>query len=62
MSIVAWWGVPLAVALLTGAVLALRGRPGRSARRPFEGIEHFQRFRDAIERPPTARRHPRSTA
>ena len=64
MSILAWWAVPLTVALLTGALLALRGRGRRSSRRPFEEIEHFQRFRDAIERPPgaTARRRRRSTA
>lgn len=64
MSILAWWAVPLAVALLTGALLTLRGRAGRSKRRPFEEIEHFQRFRDAMARPTgtTARRHPRSTA
>lgn len=63
MSIVVWWAAPLAVALLTGALLALRGRR-RSSRRPFEEIEHFQRFRDAMERPPgaTVRRRPRSTA
>lgn len=63
MSILAWWAVPLAVALLTGALLTLRGR-SRSRRRPFEEIEHYQRFRDAMERPPgkAPRRRPRSTA
>lgn len=62
MSIVAWWAVPLAVALLTGALLALRGRGRRSARRPFEEIERFQRFRAAMERPAAVPRGPRSTA
>jgi hypothetical protein len=64
MSILARWAVPLGVALLTGALLTLLGRSRRSSRRPFEEIEHFQRFRDAMERPPgvPARRRPRSTA
>lgn len=63
MSILAWWAVPLAVALLTGAFMTLRGR-ARSGYRTFEEIEHFQRFRDAMERSPgtTPRPRPRSTA
>ena len=63
MSILAWWAIPVAVALLTGAVLTLRGRRP-PVRRSFEEIEHFQRFRDAMERPrsETQGRRPRSTA
>ncbi len=63
MSILAWWAIPVAVALLTGALMTLRGRRPRM-RRSFEEIEHFQRFRDAMERPrrKTRGRRPRSTA
>ena len=63
MSILAWWAIPVAVALLTGALMTLRGRRPH-ARRSFEEVEHFRRFRDAMERPQgkTVRRRPRSTA
>ena len=47
MSILAWWAIPVAVALLTGALMTLRGRRPR-VRGSFEEIEHFQRFRDAL--------------
>jgi hypothetical protein len=63
MSILAWWAIPVAMALLTGALMTLRGRRP-SVRKSFEEVEHFQRFRDAMERPrgKTGRRRPRSTA
>ena len=63
MSILAWWAIPVAIALLTGALMTLRGRRP-PVRRSFEEIEHFQRFRAALERPDgkTPRRRRRSTA
>ncbi|GAA0362192.1 hypothetical protein NE235_22325 [Actinoallomurus spadix] len=63
MSILAWWAIPVAVALLTGALMTLRGRRPR-VRGSFEEVEHFQRFRAALERPrrKTRGRRPRSTA
>ncbi|MCO5973929.1 MULTISPECIES: hypothetical protein [Actinoallomurus] len=63
MSILAWWAIPVAVALLTGALMTLRGRRPR-VRGSFEEIEHFKRFRDALEGPrrKTRGRRPRSTA
>jgi hypothetical protein len=63
MSILAWWAIPVAVALLTGALMTLRGRR-LPVRKSFEEVEHFQRFRDAMARPTgkTRRRRSRSTA
>jgi hypothetical protein len=49
MSIVAWWAIPVAVALLVGAATMVRDhRP--HVRGSFEEIEHFRHFRDALKR------------
>lgn len=63
MSILAWWIVPVVVALLAGAVMALRGRGPRFGS-AFEEIEHFHTFLDALARQQdeTAHRSRRSTA
>jgi hypothetical protein len=64
MSILAWWVVPVAVALLTGAVVTLWGRRPR-IRRSFEEVEYFRSFLDALgaqEEEETPRRSDRSTA
>ncbi|MCW2948756.1 MAG: hypothetical protein JWR24_5473 [Actinoallomurus sp.] len=49
MSVLAWWVVPVAVALLAGAVVTLWGRRPR-IRGSFEEVEYFQRFLEALER------------
>jgi hypothetical protein len=49
MSIVAWWVIPVVVALLTGAATVLRDhRP--HVRGSFEEIEDFRLFREALKR------------
>lgn len=49
MSVVAWWAIPVAVALLAGAAMMMRDhRP--HVRGSFEEIEHFRHFRDALKR------------
>jgi hypothetical protein len=49
MSVLAWWVVPVAVALLTGAVVTRWGRRPR-IRGSFEEVEYFRRFLNALER------------
>jgi hypothetical protein len=49
MAVLAWWIVPVAVALLAGAVVTLWGRRPR-IRGSFEDVEYFQRFLNALER------------
>lgn len=63
MSILAWWVVPVAVALLAGAVVTLWGRRPRM-RRSFEEVEYFRAFLDALEaqEEEAPRRSDRSTA
>jgi hypothetical protein len=49
MSIVAWWVIPVVVALLAGAATVLRDhRP--HIRGSFEEIERFRHFREALKR------------
>jgi hypothetical protein len=63
MAVLAWWVVPVTVALLAGAIVRLWGRRPRF-RRSFEEVEHFRRFLNALERHTAdgARRGGRSTA
>jgi hypothetical protein len=49
MSVLAWWVVPVAVALLAGALVSLWGRRPR-IRGSFEEVEYFRRFLGALER------------
>lgn len=49
MSVLAWWVVPVAVALLAGAAVTLWGRRPR-IRGSFEEVEYFQKFLGALER------------
>jgi hypothetical protein len=49
MFIVAWWAIPIIVALLAGAALVMRDhRP--HLRGSFEEIEQFRHFREALKR------------
>jgi hypothetical protein len=48
MSVLAWWVVPVAVALLVGAAVNLWGRRPR-IRGSFEEVEYFRRFLGALE-------------
>lgn len=63
MSILAWWVVPVAVALFLGAVIHLWGRRPRF-RRSFEDVEGFHSLIIALKPHCTerARRGGRSTA
>ncbi|GLY73102.1 hypothetical protein [Actinoallomurus iriomotensis] len=63
MSVLAWWVVPVTVALVVGAIIRMWGRRPRF-RRSFEEVEYFKRFLDALKRNSTdsARRGGRSTA
>jgi hypothetical protein len=49
MAVVAWWAIPVAVALLAGAAMMARDHRPR-VRGSFEEIEHFRHFRDALKR------------
>lgn len=49
MSILAWWVIPVVVALLVGAIIRLWGRRPRF-RRSFEDVEHFHGFLRALKR------------
>ncbi|MFB9832143.1 hypothetical protein [Actinoallomurus acaciae] len=63
MSVLAWWVVPVTVALIVGALIRMWGRRPRF-RRSFEEVEYFRRFLDALKRNSAdrARRGGRSTA
>jgi hypothetical protein len=49
MSVLAWWVIPVAVALLVGAIVRLWGRRPRF-RRSFEEVEYFHDFLNALKR------------
>lgn len=49
MSVLAWWVIPVAVALLVGALIRLWGRRPRF-RRSFEEVEYFHGFLSALRR------------
>ncbi|GAB2840233.1 hypothetical protein GCM10027176_50220 [Actinoallomurus bryophytorum] len=49
MSVLAWWVIPVTVALLVGAVIRTWGRRPRF-RRSFEEVEYFKSFLNALER------------
>ncbi len=63
MAVLAWWVVPVAVALLCGAIATLWGRRPR-IRGSFEEVEYFKKFLGALEPEEAvrARRDGRSTA
>jgi hypothetical protein len=63
MSVLAWWVVPVTVALLVGTIIQLWGRRPRF-RRSFEEVEYFHRFLNTLKRHTVdrARRGGRSTA
>jgi len=63
MAVLAWWVVPVTVALIVGAIIHLWGRRPRF-RRSFEEVEYFRRFLNALKRhyAERARRRGRSTA
>jgi hypothetical protein len=63
MAVLAWWVVPVTVALVAGMIIHLWGRRPRF-RRSFEEVEHFRRFLNALKRPSAkrARRGGRSNA
>jgi hypothetical protein len=54
MAVLAWWVVPVAIALLAGAVVTLWGRRPR-IRGSFEDVEYFRRFLKALARQDAAR-------
>jgi hypothetical protein len=49
MSVLAWWVIPVTVALLVGAIVRMWGRRPRF-RRSFEEVECFRSFLDALGR------------
>jgi hypothetical protein len=49
MSVLAWWVVPVAIALIVGGVVRMWGRRPRF-RRGFEEVEHFDKFLGALDR------------
>jgi hypothetical protein len=49
MSVLAWWVVPVTVALLVGAIIQAWGRRPRF-RRSFEEVECFRRFLNTLKR------------
>ena len=63
MSVLAWWVVPVTVALLVGGIIRVWGRRPRF-RRSFEEVEAFHSFLNALKRGSVerARRDGRSTA
>jgi hypothetical protein len=63
MVVLAWWFVPVTVALLVGAIIQLWGRRPRF-RRSFEEVEYFRCFLNTLKRHTVerARRGGRSTA
>jgi hypothetical protein len=63
MAVLAWWVVPVAVALLAGVIVHLWGRRPRF-RSSFEEVEYFRRFLKALKRHHVerARRRGRTTA
>jgi hypothetical protein len=56
MAVLAWWVIPVTVALIVGAIIRLWGRRPRFGR-SFEEVEHFHRFLSALKR--RGRRSPR---
>jgi hypothetical protein len=63
MSVLAWWVIPVTVALLVGGLVRVWGRRPRF-RRSFEEVEAFHSFLNALKRSrgERARRDGRSTA
>jgi ABC-type Fe3+ transport system permease subunit len=49
MSVLAWWVIPVTVALLVGAIVRTWGRRPRF-RRSFEEVEYFKSFLNALAR------------
>jgi hypothetical protein len=49
MSVLAWWVIPVTIALLVGAIVRMWGRRPRF-RRSFEEVEYFRSFLDALGR------------
>jgi hypothetical protein len=43
MAVLAWWIVPVAIALFVGAIVSMWGKRPR-IRGAFEDVEHFHRF------------------
>jgi hypothetical protein len=64
MAVLAWWVVPVAVALLAGVIVHLWGRRPRFRHSSFEEVEYFRRFLNALKRHTVdrARRGGRTTA
>ena len=58
MSVLAWWVVPVTVALIVGAIVHLWGRKPHF-RRSFEEVEYFHRFLIALKRHSAERAHRR---
>lgn len=63
MAVVAWWVVPVTIALFVGAMIHLWGRKPRF-QRSFEEVEYFHRFLRTLKRhnAERARRRGRTTA
>jgi hypothetical protein len=63
MSVLAWWVVPVTVALIVGAIVHMWGRRPRF-RRSFEEVEYFHRFLITLKRHSAdrTRRRGRTTA
>jgi hypothetical protein len=63
LSVLAWWVIPVTVALLVGGIIRVWGRRPRF-RRSFEEVEVFHTFLNALKRDSVdrARRDGRSTA
>jgi hypothetical protein len=63
MAVLAWWVVPVTLALIVGAIIHAWGRRPRR-RRGFEEVEYFRRFLNTLKRNSAerARRRGRSTA
>ena len=49
MFVLAWWVVPVTIALLVGTIIHLWGRRPRF-RRSFEEVEYFHRFLNTLKR------------
>jgi hypothetical protein len=48
MSVLAWWVIPVTVALIVGAIVRMWGRRPRFGR-SFEEVEYFHRFLTALD-------------
>ncbi len=54
MTVLAWWVIPVAVALMCGAIGSLWSRRPR-IHGSFEEVKHFHRFLGALKRNDAAR-------